>query len=375
MVQVAAHSRAWLDEGLQGQLTSRLKRAVVWSVALHLGVFILVIWVRLPQHGERPLASIEISLASLPTPPVKAVEPVKTPVKQVQPPVPVPPVKAVEPVKQVQPPAPTPPVKAVEPMKPVEMPTPPVKVAPMVPPVVQREMAVPSRAAENPMRDLLKDIELPPDAPKFGDYSPADKPKKVQEPAVANVLKLKLPDVPVVSEAKAIPKKSADTKPRTSFTEELNRELDEELSKIKKVELPKEAKAVPAEPQPPVKPAPQVEAKAPSVKAVDTTLKVPGMAPGSNVYLAQVRRKISSMWSAPPVDVTAAVYSVVVKFRLHRDGSVTGVAVEQSSGNEYFDLAGKRAVVTANPLPMFPADLTESYFDAHFTFTVGEQNG
>ena len=34
MVQVAAHSRAWLDEGLQGQLARRLQRAVVWSVAL-----------------------------------------------------------------------------------------------------------------------------------------------------------------------------------------------------------------------------------------------------------------------------------------------------------------------------------------------------
>ena len=339
MVQVAAHSRAWLDEGLQGQLTSRLKRAVVWSVALHLGVFILVTWVRLPQHGERPLASIEISLASLPTPPVKAVEPVKTP------------------VKQVETPAPTPPVKA----------------APVAPPVVQREIAAPPKAAQNPMRDLLKDIELPPDAPKFGDYSPADKPKKVQEPAVANVPKLKLPDVPVVSEAKVVTKKPADTKPRPSLTDELNRELDEELNKIKKLELPKEPKAAHAESQPTS--APQLEAKAPSVKAVDTTLKVPGMSPGSNVYLAQVRRKISSMWSAPPVDVTAQMYSVVVKFRLHRDGSVSGVAVEQSSGNEYFDLAGKRAVVTANPLPMFPADLTESYFDAHFTFTVGEQNG
>ena len=113
MVQVAAHSRAWLDEGLQGQLTSRLKRAVVWSVALHLGVFILVTWVRLPQHGERPLASIEISLASLPTPPVKAAEPVKA----------VEPVKT--PVKQVETPAPRPPVKA----------------APVAPPVVQREAA------------------------------------------------------------------------------------------------------------------------------------------------------------------------------------------------------------------------------------------
>lgn len=345
MVQVAAHSRAWLDEGLQGQLTSRLKRAVVWSVALHLGVFILVTWVRLPQHGERPLASIEISLASLPTPPVKAAEPVK----------------AVEPVKI--------PVKQVE----APVPTPPVKAAPLAPPVVQREAAAPSKPAQNPMRDLLKDIELPPDAPKFGDYSPAEKLKKVQEPAVANVPKLKLPDVPVVSEAKVATKKPADTKSRPSLTDELNRELDEELNKIKKLELPKESKAAPAESQP--TPTPQLEAKAPSVKAVDTALKVPGMAPGSNVYLAQVRRKISSMWAAPPVDVTAQTYRVVVKFRLHRDGSVSGVVIEQSSGNEYFDLAGKRAVVTAHPLPMFPADLTESYFDAHFTFTVGEQNG
>ncbi|NOS78275.1 MAG: cell envelope integrity protein TolA [Nitrospira sp.] len=345
MVQVAAHSRAWVDEGLQGQLTRRLKRAVVWSLALHLGVFILVTWVRLPQHGERPLASIEISLASLPTPPVKTAEPVK----------------AVDPVKT--------PVKQVE----TPVPAPPVKAAPVAPPVVQREVVAPPKAAQNPMRDLLKGIELPPDAPKFGDYSPADKPKKVQEPAVANAPKLKLPDVPVVSEAKVVTKKPAEAKPRQSLTDELNRELDEELNKIKKLELPKESKTAHAESQP--TPAPQPEAKAPSVKAVDTTLKVPGMTPGSNVYLAQVRRKISSMWSAPPVDVTAQVYSVVVKFRLHRDGSVSGVAVEQSSGNEYFDLAGKRAVVTANPLPMFPADLTESYFDAHFTFSVGEQNG
>jgi TonB family protein len=350
-------------------LTRRLKRAVVWSVALHLGVFILVTWVRLPQHGERPLASIEISLASLPTPPVKAVEPVKAvapvkpPVKQVEAPVPTPPVKVVEPVK--------PPVKQAE----APVPTPPVITAPVAPPVVQREVAAPPRVVQDPVHDLMKGIELPPDAPKLGDYSPADKPKKVQEPVVSNVSKLKLPDVPVVSEAKVVTKKQVETKPRPSLTDELNRELDEELGKIKKLELPKEAKTAPAEPQPRVTPVPQVEAKAPSVKAVDTALEVPGIAPGSNAYLAQVRRKISSMWSAPPVDVTSQVYSVVVKFRLHRDGSVSGVAVEQSSGNEYFDLAGKRAVVTANPLPMFPADLTESYFDAHFTFSVGEQNG
>ena len=149
-------------------------------------------------------------------------------------------------------------------------------------------------------------------------------------------------------------------KPRPSLTDELNRELDEELSKVRRPELSIEPRAANADSQ-----------EAPSVKVVDTRLKIPGMPSRFNVYLAQVRRKISSMWAAPPVDVTAQAYHVVVKFRLHRDGTVSGVAVEQSSGNEYFDLAGKRAVVTANPLPAFPADLTESYFDARFTFMVG----
>jgi hypothetical protein len=51
------------------------------------------------------------------------------------------------------------------------------------------------------------------------------------------------------------------------------------------------------------------------------------------------------------------------------------VVIEQSSGNEYYDLAGKRAVLSAIPLPAFPAELTDSYFDAHFTFMVGEQQG
>ena len=170
-----------------------------------------------------------------------------------------------------------------------------------------------------------------------------------------------------------VQKKPLDTKPKPSLTEELNRELDEELNKIKKIELPKESKAVHAEPQ--VRPTPQIDAKAPSIKSVDTTLKVSSTSPGSNAYLALVRRKISSMWSAPPVDVTAQVYTAIVRFRLNRDGSVSGVAVEQSSGNGYFDDAAKRAVINANPLPNFPADLPDSHFDAHFTFMVGEQNG
>lgn len=182
------------------------------------------------------------------------------------------------------------------------------------------------------MRDVLKDIELPPDAPKFGEISPEENPKKA--PAI------KLPDVPVVAETKETVGKQAVISPSSSLTEELAKELDEELKKIKTLDLAKQAPPPVPPAEAPVQPSPRVEAKAPSLKTVDTTLKIPGMASGSNAYLAKVRQRISSWWSAPPVDVTNQVYVVIVQFRLYRDGSVDGVIIEQTSGNDYYDMAG-----------------------------------
>jgi TonB family protein len=219
----------------------------------------------------------------------------------------------------------------------------------------------PVKPSNDVMHDVMKGVELPPDAPQFGDLSPTERLKKSQ---------LKLPEIPVASEMKETVSRAPDSQPRPSLTEDVNKELDEELKKLKNIELPK-----PAQSEVAPKPVPQVETKIPSVKTVDTTLKVPGMAPGSNAYLSRVRQRISSFWNAPPVDVTGQAYVVIVQFRLHRNGSVTGVAIERSSGNEYYDLSGKRAVLNAVPLPMFPPELTEPYFDAHFTFTVGEPQG
>jgi len=322
MAQASGSADFWLSDERQADLSRRLWRAVAISLVLHVGVLAAVAWIRLPKHAERPLASIEISLATMPAPPVKATEPLK----------------AAEPPKS-QP-------KAVE----TPAPVPPPKMAP-----------APVKAPSNDvMGDVMKGIALPPNAPKFGDFSPTEKPKKAQ---------IKLPDVPVVSETKE-PIKKPEAKPQPSLTEDLSKELDEEFKKINKVELPKAALADTLP-----KPMPQqIEAKAPSIKAVDSTLKVPGMAPGSNAYLGLVRKKISEKWNAPPVDAAGHGYVVIVQFRLHRNGSVTGVVIEQSSGNEYYDLSGKRAVLSAT-LPMFPPEVTEPYFDAHFTFTVGESQG
>lgn len=355
----------------QATLTRRLGRAVFVSVVLHVGILALLGWVRLPRQGERPLTSIEISLASLPTLPAKSVEPPKTqPVKKEverpkvpDKPKPVEQLQRVEQPKLTEQPKPIEPPKQVEQSPPVEQPkpAPPVNVAPPPSPVPS------AKQSNDIMRDVLKDIELPPDAPKFGEISPEEHTKKV--PAI------KLPDVPVVVETKETVGKQAVTPPSSSLTEELAKELDEELKKIKKLELAEQTPPPSPPAEAPVKPSPRVEAKAPSLKTVDTTLKIPGMASGSNAYLAVVRQRISNVWSAPPVDVTNQIYVVIVQFRLHRNGRVTGVAIEQSSGNEYYDLAGKRAVLNAVPLPVFPADITDAYFDAHFTFTLGEPQG
>ena len=123
---------------------------------MHVGVLAVVSWIRLPKHGERPLASIEIALATMPAPPVNVDELQKS-----------------EP-KAAEVPAPAAPAR----------PAPLAKMAPAPAPVKARSNDV--------MGDVMKGISLPANAPKFGDFSPTEKPKKQQ---------IKLPDVPVVTEA------------------------------------------------------------------------------------------------------------------------------------------------------------------------------
>jgi len=203
-----------------------------------------------------------------------------------------------------------------------------------------------------------KRIELPPNAPKLGDLSPA-RAMKV-EPPPQNLRKeidslldnLKVPDVP--SPPKESRQEVQERQPRPS----VSKEIDKELQKL----------------QPPTV-APSVAAKVPELKKPDTVIKVPGMASGFNQYLSRIQLKISSLWSAPPGDLTGQSLEVVIKFRLHRSGTVSDVTIERTSGNEYYDLAGKRAVLNADPLPAFPREMADAYLDAHFSFTVGERSG
>jgi TonB family protein len=326
--QASVPSGPWFDQDDQSRLSSRLKRTLALSLVLHVVVLLAAVGLRFPQQGERPMVSVEVSLVSLPTP-----------VRQAEP------AKPTESAKVSDSKA-APLVKAVAP-----------SVAPSVAPPVGEKR-----------RDMLRDLQLPPDAPKFGDLSPAT--KSVAQPQQA----AKVLDIPRVPDVVQDP--VAKIPQRSSVSDDLNRELEEELKKIKqfqpaaKLDIPKEVKPSEAS----LKPAPQPEVKTPAAKTPETTLKISGTA-GSNPYWARVQSIISSQWEPPPVDMAGRTYTMIVKFRLQRDGTIKDVVVQQSSGNAYFDMAGQRAVLRPRVLPVFPAEMADSYKDVEMVFRVGESVG
>ena len=319
--QVSVQPNLWFDQDDHSRLSSRLKRTLVLSLVLHVVVLFVAVGLRLPQRGERPLTSVEVSLVSLPIP-----------------------MRQAEAAKQAE-------SAKVSDAKPA--------LASLVKAVVPS--AVPSAAPPigEKRRDMLQDLQLPPDAPKFGDLSPAT--KSVAQPQQA---------------AKALDIPLAKISQRSTVSDDLNRELEEELKKIKqfqpaaKLDISKEVKPSEAS----FKPVPQQEVKIPAVKTPETTLRISGTA-GSNPYWARVQSIISSQWEPPPIDMAGQTYTMIVKFRLQRDGTIKDVVVQQSSGNAYFDMAGQRAVLRPRILPVFPAEMADSYKDVEMVFRVGEPVG
>lgn len=320
----------WLDRDEQDRFFRCLGRTLTISLGLHVVALLVMMGIRLAPHGERPLAAVEVNLVSLPTP-----------------------------VKTIEQPRPVEPVKRAE-ARPSPAPAPPLKTAaPTATPV-----SVPARTSV--AKDILKDLELPPDAPKFGELTPA---KAMAQPRPQAPAKVQVPDLPRIPDV--MPDQAVKTPQRSSISEELNRELEEELRKVKeykpaaKLEIPKEA---------PVKPVPQQEAAIPQVKGPQTQLKTSGTS-GTNPFWGRVEAIIKSQWEPPPIDVTGQTYSAVIRFRYYRNGTVKDVAVQQTSGNSYFDMAGQRAVLKPRQFPVFPADITEAYQDVEMVFRVGESVG
>lgn len=84
-------------------------------------------------------------------------------------------------------------------------------------------------------------------------------------------------------------------------------------------------------------------------------------------YLEAIERKVSQNWFSGTSGGGEGL-NCVVYFRLGRNGGVTDVRIEQSSGNSYFDRTALRAVRGSAPFPPLPRAFTESYLGIHFTF-------
>lgn len=103
-----------------------------------------------------------------------------------------------------------------------------------------------------------------------------------------------------------------------------------------------------------------------------TDLHVGGAASETNTYWAQVWSRIDREWVAPHVAVDQREpLQVVLAIRVRRSGRIQEEVLRfvRKSGNEYYDSAARRAVVAASPLPSFPPDMTDPYYDFKFRFT------
>ncbi|HRB81390.1 MAG TPA: energy transducer TonB [Nitrospira sp.] len=104
----------------------------------------------------------------------------------------------------------------------------------------------------------------------------------------------------------------------------------------------------------------------------DTNANNKGPADALREYLAQVQARIRQSWSIIPINLPNRALTTIINFRLERAGRVSNVTIQQSSGNEYTDLAARQALQRAVPLPPFPPYIADRYLDAAYTFFVEE---
>jgi periplasmic protein TonB len=88
-------------------------------------------------------------------------------------------------------------------------------------------------------------------------------------------------------------------------------------------------------------------------------------------YLAAVQRKITERWEgrAQPGRQPVAVFEIA------RNGQVSKLTIEKSSGNVYYDQQALRAITEANPLPPLPPEFSEPMLRIHLGFNFTQDRG
>jgi TonB family protein len=86
-------------------------------------------------------------------------------------------------------------------------------------------------------------------------------------------------------------------------------------------------------------------------------------------YVLLIRDKVSSNWYTSLISPgLSSTIRTVVYFRILRDGQITNLKIEESSGIKSFDLSALRAIYSAAPFPPLPSGFEGEYLGVHFIF-------
>lgn len=86
-------------------------------------------------------------------------------------------------------------------------------------------------------------------------------------------------------------------------------------------------------------------------------------------YLQIIQDKISLNWFTSLIDPGGSgQYQCMIFFKIWRDGRISDLQVEISSGSRAFDLSALRAVQNASPFPPLPKEFEGEYLGVHLIF-------
>ena len=83
-------------------------------------------------------------------------------------------------------------------------------------------------------------------------------------------------------------------------------------------------------------------------------------------YITKIHNVIFGNWELP---VVAGKPACIVTFEILRSGEVENIAVEESSGNSFFDRSALEAVRSAKSFPPLPGTVEESFVRVHVNFS------
>jgi TonB family protein len=214
----------------------------------------------------------------------------------------------------------------------------------------QGRTALPPRAEELPPRPAPKPSELPErERPRPAPSAPPELPSRAPS----------LPDRALPE--RAMPPRAPGT-PRPS-----------------EKELPQVASATPPAPSPTVAPPSPVAANVPEASQGQRTGSPQGNAPvtinASDFpfawYLRIVENKITAGWN----QWVLPGRQPIAVFTIERDGRVSGVTIDKSSGNSSYDQKAVRAINDAAPFPPLPPEWTKPGLTIKIGFAYSQDRG